>query len=183
MAVDERARHELHNRLGGVLGPDAAATLMTHLPPTGWGDVVTRDYLDSRLEQLDARIDRRFSAMEDRFAKLDSRFGALEGKMDSRFAVLEGKMDGRFAELDSRFAVLEGKLDGRFAEIDGRFPAIDERFLRIEQLIEASKHELLAALREEIGVRVIGQTRAIIFAMITTVAAVCGLAVTLATLN
>jgi hypothetical protein len=74
MAVDERARHELHNRLGGVLGSDAAATLMTHLPPTGWGDVVTRDYLDSRLEQLDARIDRRFSAMEDRFAKVDSRF-------------------------------------------------------------------------------------------------------------
>ena len=150
MAVDERARHELHNRLGGVLGPDAAATLMTHLPPTGWGDVVTRDYLDSRLEQLDARIDRRFSAMEDRFAKVDS----------------------RFAEMDSRFAA-----------IDGRFAAIDERFLRIEQLIEASKHELLAALREEIGVQVIGQTRAIIFAMITTVAAVCGLAVTLAMLN
>jgi hypothetical protein len=161
MAVDERARHELHNRLGGVLGSDAAATLMTHLPPTGWGDVVTRDYLDSRLEQLDARIDRRFSAMEDRFAKVDS----------------------RFAEMDSRFAAMEGKMDSRFATIDGRFAVIDERFLRIEQLIEASTHELLAALREEIGVQVIGQTRAIIFAMITTVAAVCGLAVTLAMLN
>jgi hypothetical protein len=168
MAVDERARHELHNRLGGVLGPDAAATLMTHLPPTGWGDVVTRDYLDSRLEQLDARIDRRFSAMEDRFAKLDSRFAAI---------------DGRFAAMDSRFAAMEGKMDGRFAAIDGRFAAIDERFLRIEQLIEASKRELLAALREEIGFQVIGQTRAIIFAMITTVAAVCGLAVTLAMLT
>jgi hypothetical protein len=78
---------------------------------------------------------------------------------------------------------MEGKMDGRFAAIDGRFAAIDERFLRIEQLIEASKRELLAALREEIGVQVIGQTRAIIFAMITTVAAVCGLAVTLAMLT
>jgi hypothetical protein len=78
---------------------------------------------------------------------------------------------------------MEGKMDGRFAAIDGRFAAIDERFLRIEQLIEASKRELLAALREEIGFQVIGQTRAIIFALITTVAAVCGLAVTLAMLT
>lgn len=150
MAVDERARHELHDRLGQILGPDAAATLMAHLPPAGWGDVVTRDYLDSRLEHLDARIDRRFS-------ELDSRFAAI---------------DGRFAEMESRFAA-----------IDGRFPSIDERFLRIEHLIESSKHEVIATMREEIGDRVIGQTRAIIFAMITAVAAVCGLAVTIATLG
>jgi hypothetical protein len=39
-------RHELHQRLDQVLSADGASTLMAHLPPTGWGDVVTREYLD-----------------------------------------------------------------------------------------------------------------------------------------
>lgn len=36
MALDERARHELYLRLEQALGPDAATTLMEHLPPVGW---------------------------------------------------------------------------------------------------------------------------------------------------
>ncbi len=32
MAIDERERHRLHERLDEVLGPEEAATLMSHLP-------------------------------------------------------------------------------------------------------------------------------------------------------
>lgn len=46
MAIDERARHQLYLRLEEHLGPEAAATLMEHLPPTGWGDVATKRDLD-----------------------------------------------------------------------------------------------------------------------------------------
>jgi len=42
MAVDERSRHELYRRLEEVLGPEAATTLIEHLPPVGWADVATR---------------------------------------------------------------------------------------------------------------------------------------------
>jgi len=42
MAVDERARHELHRKLEEVLGSEEAATLMSHLPPVGWADVATK---------------------------------------------------------------------------------------------------------------------------------------------
>lgn len=37
MAVDERARHELHGRLAEVLAREEATTLMSLLPPVGWG--------------------------------------------------------------------------------------------------------------------------------------------------
>jgi hypothetical protein len=46
MALDERARHHLYLRLEEQLGPEAATTLMEHLPPTGWADVATKRDLD-----------------------------------------------------------------------------------------------------------------------------------------
>ena len=47
MAIDERARHRLYERLEAVLGPDEAAILMEHLPPVGWADVATKRDLDA----------------------------------------------------------------------------------------------------------------------------------------
>ena len=60
MAIDERSRHELYVRLEGVLGPEAASTLMEHLPPVGWADVATKRDLDVVTD----RIDQRFEAWE-----------------------------------------------------------------------------------------------------------------------
>ena len=77
MAVDERSRHELYRRLEEVLGPDAATTLIEHLPPVGWADVATKHDLAGLEERLDlrfARVDDRFTALEDRFAGLEERF-------------------------------------------------------------------------------------------------------------
>jgi len=74
MAVDERTRHELHQRLDQVLGVEQAATLMSHLPPTGWGDVVTREHLDLRLSTLEARIDARLDGHDARFDEMLQRF-------------------------------------------------------------------------------------------------------------
>lgn len=36
MAVTERTRHELHEALVELMGRTHTATLMEHLPPTGW---------------------------------------------------------------------------------------------------------------------------------------------------
>ena len=46
MALDERARHHLYLSLEEHLGPEAATTLMEHLPPTGWADVATKRDVD-----------------------------------------------------------------------------------------------------------------------------------------
>jgi hypothetical protein len=85
MAVDERARHELFRRLDEVLGPDAATTLIEHLPPVGWADVATKTDL-----------------------------AALERRMDTKFEAFELRMDARFAVVDGRFEALEHKLMDAF---------------------------------------------------------------------
>jgi hypothetical protein len=52
VAIDERSRHELHQRLEQVLGADEAGTLMEHLPPVGWADVATKRDLDAMEKYL-----------------------------------------------------------------------------------------------------------------------------------
>src|SRR5437879_9111245 len=85
MVLDERSRHELYLRLEEVLGPEAATTLMEHLPPIGWADVATKRDLDS----LEQRLDLRFGA-------IDLRFGALEERVDLRCEALEHKLLAAF---------------------------------------------------------------------------------------
>lgn len=79
MAIDERARHELHRKLEEILGAEEAATLMAHLPPVGWADVATKH----DLAQLREYIDLRFQSMEDRF---DGKLDKLEGRLYERMA-------------------------------------------------------------------------------------------------
>jgi hypothetical protein len=86
MAIDERARHELHRKLEEVLGAEEAATLMAHLPPVGWADVATkRDLilLKQDLAQFEERMNLRFQAMEDRF---DGKLDRFRGEMFERMA-------------------------------------------------------------------------------------------------
>jgi hypothetical protein len=85
MVLDERSPHELYLRLEEVLGPEAATTLMEHLPPIGWADVALKRDLDALEHRLDLRfdaIDQRFETLEDR---IDLRSEALEHKLMAAF--------------------------------------------------------------------------------------------------
>ena len=42
MSIDERARLSLYQRLESVLGAEEADTMMSYLPPQGWGEVATK---------------------------------------------------------------------------------------------------------------------------------------------
>ena len=46
MPISEATRHQLHQRLSELIGPEEAATLMEHLPPVGWADVATKQDLE-----------------------------------------------------------------------------------------------------------------------------------------
>lgn len=84
MAIDERARHELHRKLEEVLGAEEATTLMSHLAPMGWADVSTKhDFvlLKDDLAQLEER-------MKVRFVSIDHRFDSLEERMNLRFQAM-----------------------------------------------------------------------------------------------
>lgn len=60
MSVTESERHQLFTRVEEVLGEQAAATMMSLLPPVGWADVATRhdiERIEGRLERIDDRLD------------------------------------------------------------------------------------------------------------------------------
>ena len=50
MAIGERDRHRLYDRLEQVLVSEEATILMAHLPPLGWADVATKRDLDALAE-------------------------------------------------------------------------------------------------------------------------------------
>ena len=81
MVVDERSRHELYRRLEEVLGPDAATTLIEHLPPVGWADVATRHDLAG----LEQRMDLRFERVEERFERVEERIKAAMSELRATF--------------------------------------------------------------------------------------------------
>ena len=71
--MDERTRHELHQRFDELLGVDLAVALMSSLPPTGWADVATKQDMlllrhdfEARLDELEQRLDLRFAARLER---------------------------------------------------------------------------------------------------------------------
>ena len=74
MAISEAQRFELHLGLQKVLGDDMANTLMEHLPPSGWSDVVRIHDLDQFKNLIDAR-----------FERVDHRMNAFDGRL--KFAI------------------------------------------------------------------------------------------------
>jgi hypothetical protein len=102
MAISEIERNHLHNRLSEVLGQEDAAVLMSHLPPSGWSDVVRT----SDLAALEARMDLRFAAA-------DHRFDALEARIDAKLAGVDTKLAGfdtKLAGVDTKLAELRAEL-------------------------------------------------------------------------
>ena len=95
MVVDERSRHELYRRLEEVLGPDAATTLIEHLPPVGWADVATKHDLAG----LEQRMDLRFARVEGRFDAIDERFNAV----NERFTAMDDRITAATSDLQATF--------------------------------------------------------------------------------
>jgi hypothetical protein len=89
MAVDERSRHELYRRLEEVLGPDAATTLIEHLPPVGWADVATK----TDLAGLEQRMDLRFARVEGRFDSVNERFTAMDDRITAATSDLQATFE------------------------------------------------------------------------------------------
>ena len=145
MAIDERARHQLYQRLEETLGAEPATTLMEHLPPTGWADVATK----SDLAALERSTKSDISALEER---LELRFERIDDRFD--------RIDAQFAAVDDRFA----GIDGRFSGIDGRFESLEER---IDLKMRDLENRLLAAFRGEILNAVTSQTRPFIISIIS----------------
>jgi hypothetical protein len=117
MVGDERARHELLLRLQQVLGDKEAATLMEHLPPDRWPELVTKSDLsplraDVAVLKTDV-VDLRHE-MQRGFALVDQRFEHFEERVDERFEHLEGNLELRFASAHDRMeSFMRERLDAQ----------------------------------------------------------------------
>ena len=147
MSLSEQSRFELHRGLEEVIGSERAATLMAHLPPTGWADVATKQDL-----------------------------AALEGRMDLRFARIDLRFDGidqRFDVIDQRFEAI----DQCFEAIDHRFDAIDGRFQTTDQRLEERLQHFETSILLELHRTLVSHLRIVMFGMISSVVAVGGLVI------
>jgi type II secretory pathway predicted ATPase ExeA len=128
MTITEAQRFELHLGLQGALGDNVANTLMEHLPPSGWSDVVRlRDLeefekrMDLRFQLVDMRfeqIDHRFHTIDQRFEQIDHRFDTVATKDD--LALVHVQMNGLSRDinrLNRGFAVLVGGMSSGFAAV------------------------------------------------------------------
>jgi hypothetical protein len=98
MAVDERRRAELYERMSATLGPEATATMFDLLPPPGdrgatAGDVET---LSGRMDAAFVGTDQRFQSIDQRFEQIDRRFDHLEEKLDVSFDALRYELLAAF---------------------------------------------------------------------------------------
>jgi len=73
VTISAAQRFELHSALVTTWGDDVANTMMEHLPPSGWSDVVRRDDLD----HLETRLNLRIDGLERRIDQLDGRMKLL----------------------------------------------------------------------------------------------------------
>lgn len=62
MALDERARNRMHNRLREVMGDDVADTMMESLPSNGVQDLATKQDLELLEHKLSASFERALRA-------------------------------------------------------------------------------------------------------------------------
>jgi hypothetical protein len=107
MTIGERSRHDLFLKLEEVLGPEEAATLMEHLPPVGWADVVTKRDLDQLAAITKRDLDQLAEANRLEHERLEELIRSGLAEQDRTFRQ-------EHAELEQRLiANLRGKLLGQ----------------------------------------------------------------------
>lgn len=87
MTVDERRRHELHERLDQVLDAGHADTLMELLPPVGWADVAT----DRDLGAVEARMQAGFAEVRAEIAAVRTEMAEFRGEVRADIADFRGE--------------------------------------------------------------------------------------------
>jgi len=108
---NERARTVLHQRMDEAIGPEAADTLMEHLPPTGWADVATKHDLDSTSALLRAELHAEIAGLR---TELHDGLAEVRTEMRDGLAEVRTEMHDGFARVDVRFAALVGTVAAGF---------------------------------------------------------------------
>ena len=107
MAITEKSRHHLYQRLEEALGSEEAAVLMEHLPPVGWADVATKRDLDNLHDRI--RVDLANIRTEIAELRTEVRTEMAELRTEVRTEIAELRTEVR-TEMAGLRAVLRGDL-------------------------------------------------------------------------
>ncbi len=131
--MNEERRYALHERLETVLGAAEANTLMEHLPPTTWNDLVRQRDIDSMRIAMGSDMERLRGDLRGEMANLSN---DLRGEM----AELRSELRGEMAELRSEMAGLRLELHHEIAQLRSEIThEMDKRFSKqLWQLITTS---------------------------------------------
>ena len=89
---------------------EATADLMSEAVLLNLDALVTKDYLDARLDvrfsEMEARFNKRFLEIDARFSQIDARFNQRLTEIDSRFDQQRTELTGQFRLLHALLALL-----------------------------------------------------------------------------
>jgi hypothetical protein len=166
MAADERARHQLYDRLVEVLGEEDAATLMQHVPPVPWTDVATAQDV-GRLE----------AATTDEFARvrqeMADEFTRVRQEMADEFTRVRQEMADEFTRVRQEMAHESARVRQEMAHefaLVRREMSHGDTLLRQE--IALSEQRTVATLRADLN----AQTRTFVLTSIGTMVSTASLA-------
>ena len=67
----------------------------------------------------------------------------MESMLQKWSEILEAKMDQRLVEIKDEIKVMNAKLDGNIVEMNQGFAAVDERFIKSEAIMTATKEQIV----------------------------------------
>ncbi len=106
MTVTEARRIALLEAAQHALGREVAITLMEMLPPSGWGDVATRQRVDALEHDMRLQFDTQQARNDARFDVVDAPFDGVDGRFDSFASEIHSEMRAGAAELRADIAEL-----------------------------------------------------------------------------
>ena len=146
MTITEASRLELHQELRNNIGVKAADTLMEHLPPTGWADIVRRSDLDHQTTVTTREFALVRSEMSSEFVavrnEMKTEFAAVRNEMTAEFAAVRNEMKTEFAavrnEMTAEFAAVRNEMKTEFAAVRGEISlSISEMKAHIDNRLAA----------------------------------------------
>ncbi len=104
MTIDEATRHELFLWFTQNMPPTLAEAMMQSIPPTGWGDVATRNDVGANAILLRGEM----AEVRGEMAEVRGEIAEVRGEI--------AEVRGEIAEIRGEIAILRGEIDLRFSQ-------------------------------------------------------------------
>jgi hypothetical protein len=135
--ITEAQRFEMHTCLRGLMGEEVANTMMEHLPPSGWSDVVRKADLDQ-----------------------------VEVALKSDISLVRSDLDRVEVALKSDIALVRGDLEHAQAAMKSDVEQLQKDIARVEADLKSSTTSLRSSIWSSLGITasiMLGQMALIIY--------------------